>query len=221
MGRAHSDGRRLAEAVSCSRTTALHFIRGGASKDPAQRVELAKAAQRLGIKVTSPVGAEQYAPKPKAPRARATEAARHFAEVAFVLTRELVSWSSVIAALEVDEERGHADLLALLKSKRLFGRRIDGVYMVTRDPAKLPPINLTLPMLQVGAGDRRDDCRHANDCLSRLVVARPKVTACHCPTDCTQYAPIERHERVGASMLGGISSLGMAQELIAETGEVE
>lgn len=197
MGRAHSDGRRLAEAVSCSRTTALHFIRGGASKDPAKRAELTKAAQRLGIKVASPVGAEQYAPKPKAPRTRSSEAARHFAEVAFVLPRWLVSWSSVIAALEIDEERGHTDLLALLKSKRLFGRRIDGVYMVTTDPAKLPPVNLMLPMMQVGLGDRRDDCRHAADCLSRLVVARPKVTACHCPAACSSYAVVEQHEQIG------------------------
>lgn len=123
---------------------------------------------------------------------------------------------------DVDAELVDGDVYHLRREKRLFGRRVDGVFVVTVDAALLPAIDSSLPMLHAGKGARRDGCRHEGECLGRfLATARRPSASAHCPTGCTQYAPIERHERVGASMLGGISSLGMAQELIAETGDDE
>jgi hypothetical protein len=166
----------------------------------------------------------------------ATSVTRRDREVAFVAARGgLVPWSDVMAELGLISKNHAAgsDLVALLRAKRLFGRRLSGVYMVTACAADLPAVDPTLPSLEVGLGERRDDCRLASDCLGRFVMKNVKLSSiprskrlalvgprrddgshevpARCPAGCASYSAIERHERIGMATRAA-SSLAVLQE---------
>lgn len=166
----------------------------------------------------------------------ATAVARRERELAYVVERGgLVPWADVMreVGLVWKHHSAGADLVSLLRAKRLFGRRLSGEYMVTVRAADLPAVDPTLPSLEVGLGERRDDCRLASDCLGRFVLRNIKLSSiprskrlalvgprrddgshevpARCPAGCSSYAPIERHERIGMASRTS-SSLAALQE---------
>lgn len=167
----------------------------------------------------------------------ATAVARRERELAYVVERGgLVPWADVMreVGLVWKNHFAGADLVALLRAKRLFGRRLNGEYMVTARATDLPAVDTTLPSLEVGLGERRDDCKLNSDCLGRFVMQNVKLSSiprskrlaligpsrddgghevpCRCPAGCAHYAPPARDALIDLALTGGRSALATVIE---------
>lgn len=165
--------------------------------------------------------------------ARAGAPERREAVIAAVMARGgLVPWADVLAVVSPDGKTWamelHGDMLALIRDRRLFGRRIDGAYLVTTNEADLPPV-VVGPTLALGEGQRRETCRNYNDCLSRFVATKHDIASIpraerrrlglvnreyppgHCPPSCASFAPIPRESSIGLAMMTS-SPLARAQD---------
>jgi hypothetical protein len=143
-------------------------------------------------------------PKPKPLPAADGTAERRESVLAVVRARGPIRWLDVVAEVHGGTcQASSQDLIALAKAGRIFYVGVGKETIVALDrallpvPAAPPSERRVLPLLELGAGERHDECANYDGCLDRYVRRFPRLAAspARCPSSCSSFAPVPAHVR--------------------------